>query len=296
MSDVISTPSFKEGTIPFTYQGETFQTYYKIFGELENRTHTPLIGLHGGPGLSHDYLVPLGDLTSKGIPVILYDQIGNSRSTHLKDKPPTFWTIDLFIDELINLLNHFGVSDAFDLIGHSWGGVLSIEYELRRQPAGLKHIILTNSLASVALWGQSNMQLMQSMPPDVQSGLQGGMKDPKKYEAALLVLHAKHGCTVKPFPAEAKYSLDQVFGADGDPTVASAPILKEWSAIDRLHLVRQPTLVINGRDDISQDFVVAPFFEKIPKVKWVRFEQSSHMPFWEERERYMQLVNDFVNL
>ncbi|OJT01711.1 L-amino acid amidase [Trametes pubescens] len=69
-----------------------------------------------------------------------------------------------------------------------------------------------------------------------------------------------------------------------------------WSIIDRLHLVRVPTLVLNGRKDISQDFVVAPFFERIPKVKWVTFENSSHTPFFEERERYMQVVAGFLKL
>ncbi len=73
-------------------------------------------------------------------------------------------------------------------------------------------------------------------------------------------------------------------------------ILKDWTIIDRLHLVRAPTFVINGRKDISQDFVVAPFFERISKVKWVTFENSSHTPFWEERERFMQLVRDFLEL
>ncbi|OCH93657.1 proline iminopeptidase [Obba rivulosa] len=273
MSDVLLSPPVKDGVIPFTYQGETFQTYFKIFSGLENRTHILVVCLHGEPGLSHDYLLPLGDLASKGIPIILYDQIGNARSTHLRDRPQTFWTIDLFIDELVNLLAHFGISDAFDLIRHSWGGVLATEFEL--------HL---------------NMQLMQAMPPEVQSGLQRGMKETKKYEAALKFFHAKHGCTVKPFPAEVKYSLDQIFGQDGDAAVASAPILKDWSAVDRLRFVRVPTFVINGHDDISQDAVDTPFFQKIPEVKWVTFEQSSHMPFWEERERYMQLVSDFLDV
>ena len=76
----------------------------------------------------------------------------------------------------------------------------------------------------------------------------------------------------------------------------SSRILKDWTIVDRLHLVRVPTFVINGRKDISQDFVVAPFFERIPRAKWVTFENSSHTPFWEERERFMQLVGDFLKL
>jgi pimeloyl-ACP methyl ester carboxylesterase len=56
-----------------------------------------------------------------------------------------------------------------------------------------------------------------------------------------------------------------------------------------------PCLVINGRYDPAQDFVVAPLFHRIPRTKWVRFEESSHTPFWEERAQYMALVGDFLD-
>lgn len=211
-----------EGTIPFVYQGETHQTWYKIFGDLTASTRTPLVALHGGPGLSHDYLVSLGDLTNSGVPVILYDQIGNGHSTHLRDKPKSFWTIDLFIDELVNLLTHFKIIDKFDIIGHSWGGMLGTEFEVRRQPAGLQRLILTNSLASMSLWNESNVLLRKNFPKDVQEGLEAGMSDPKRYTEALLKFHAVHGCTIKPTLKEYLYSLERVFGPDGDPTVVGA--------------------------------------------------------------------------
>jgi proline-specific peptidase len=212
-----------DGKIDFKYDGETFQTYYKLFGDLTNGTRTPLVFLHGGPGLVHDYLVPFSQLADKyNVPVIIYDQLGNGLSTHLKLKPSTFWTVDLFIDELYNLLNHFSIQDNFDLGGHSWGGILALEFEVRKQPKGLKHLILSDSLASSALWNQSNMQLMQTFPKEVQEGLAGGMKNPEKFWAALQQFHAVHGCTIKPFPKEYLYTMEQVFGANGDPTVASA--------------------------------------------------------------------------
>ena len=71
-------------------------------------------------------------------------------------------------------------------------------------------------------------------------------------------------------------------------------VLQNWSIIDRLHLVRVPTFITNGRKDISQDFVVQPFFDKIQKVKWVTFENSSHSAFIEETDRYMKLASDFL--
>jgi pimeloyl-ACP methyl ester carboxylesterase len=60
-------------------------------------------------------------------------------------------------------------------------------------------------------------------------------------------------------------------------------------------MIEVPSLIINGRYDPAQDWVVVPFFKHLHRVKPVRFEESSHTPFWEERERYMQLVEGFLD-
>lgn len=214
----------QEGTIDFPYDGEIYKTYYKIFGDVNNGKRTPLVVLHGGPGLSHDYLLPIANLnTISDTPVIFYDQIGNARSTHLKDKPNTFWTIDLWVDELTNLLNHFGVADSFDILGHSWGGILGSEYEVRKQPPGLRHLIISNSLAAYELWVESNEQLIQTLSKEAQEALNDGRTENcERYRAALFELHSRYGCLVKPFPKEYVYSLDQIFGPEGDVTVNEA--------------------------------------------------------------------------
>lgn len=291
----------KTGTLPVTYDGETYETFYKLFGTLEGRTRRPLVVLHGGPGLVHDYLVPFGDLAaSAGIPVVLYDQLGNGRSTHLRTKPADFWSIALFVAELANVLSRLGIADDFDLAGHSWGGIVAAEFAVAAPPAarGLRHLVLTDSLPAFALWMQSNVQLMQTFPPDVQQGLMAGMAQPRAYYDALRVFHRSYGCTLDPTPQGYVYALECVFGENGDPTVASAlmPKLMSWSIIDRLHTISIPTLVVNGAKDIAQDFVVAPFFQKIPKAKWITFQNSSHTPFWEERDLYMKRVADFLEL
>ena len=76
----------------------------------------------GGPGVNHSYLLILSDLTkAHGIPLVLYDQLGNGLSTHLPEKMGDvgFWTEGLFLDELDNLLKHLGIQDDYDLLGHS---------------------------------------------------------------------------------------------------------------------------------------------------------------------------------
>ena len=70
--------------------------------------------------------------------------------------------------------------------------------------------------------------------------------------------------------------------------------LKDWDIANIVHTITQPTLLINGRYDMAQDSTLAPFFEKIPTVKWVTFTESSHLPYWEEPDRYYEVVGQFL--
>ncbi|KAJ4470671.1 proline-specific peptidase, partial [Lentinula edodes] len=295
--------------VPFIYNGVTYKTWVKIVGDLEKSIRTPLIALHGGPGLSHDYMNPHVDLAIKSsIPVIFYDQIGSARSSHFvsyrgiappntPDEAPAI-TIDLFIAEFTNLIDHLKIS-AFDIVGHSWGGVLGVEYAIRVQPPGLKHLVLVSSLASMALWGQSVKQLSAAVVPEHMRSELVQPTSMGEHREALNSLHAVHGCTCVPVPDEVKRSLDYAASEEEvcDTTVPQKMFGGEfgtWSCIGHLHRVLVPTLIINGRKDLAQDFVVQPFFDGIAKVKWVRMENSSHMAIWEERERYMSILDDFL--
>ncbi|KZT06544.1 uncharacterized protein LAESUDRAFT_759365 [Laetiporus sulphureus 93-53] len=135
------------------------------------------------------------------IPIILYDQLSNGHSTHLKEKPPMLWTIDLFINELISLLEHFTIQDAFDLLSHL-------------QPKGLRHLILLDSLVALSLWSKANMQLLQEFPNEVQEGMGMEMKDPVKFYVALKQFHVKHACNIRPYLKEVQHSFNAIFGAD----------------------------------------------------------------------------------
>jgi L-proline amide hydrolase len=93
-----------------TLQWEHGTTWYRVVGDLKSKL-TPAVVIHGGPGAPHNYVLGIVNLiASTGRPVIVYDQIGSGQSTHLKDKPSEFWTVDLFKQELKLLLKELKVS------------------------------------------------------------------------------------------------------------------------------------------------------------------------------------------
>ena len=78
---------------------------------------------------------------------MLYDQLGNGKSTHYPERGADFWTVDLFVRELANLIDHLGIGDRYHVLGQSWGGFLAQEHALT-QPTGLRSLVLSNTAAS----------------------------------------------------------------------------------------------------------------------------------------------------
>jgi len=296
---LMATQTIIDGTVPF----REHQTWYRTTGDLTDGGRIPLVTLHGGPGCTHDYLLRLTALADAGRGVVHYDQLGNGRSTHLRDAPPEFWTVDLFLEELDNLLIALGIADRYAVLGHSWGGMLAAEHAVRR-PAGLRGLVIADSPASMTLWSAAADQLRAELPPEVEQKLrrheEAGTTDSEEYEQAVRVFYDRHVVRV-PWPAEVSATFDALAA---DPTVyhtMNGPSefhvigsLGDWSIVDRVGAIAVPTLLVNGRYDEATRECVQPFYDGIPDVRWEVFDRSSHMPHVEETERFNEVVGAFL--
>jgi L-proline amide hydrolase len=280
------------------------RTWYKITGEL-NGAKPPLVILHGGPGCVHDYVDSFKDLAETGRAVVHYDQLGNGRSTHLREKGADFWTVELFLAELDRLLAHLDITGRYDLLGQSWGGMLGAEHAVR-QPRGLRKLVIANSPASMKTWVAEANRLRRDLPPEVQATLlrheAAGTTASAEYLEAAKLYDRRHVCRIEPKP-------DDVVRNDraivDDPTVyhtMNGPTefhvigtMKNWTIESRLHAIIAPTLLISGRYDEATELCVQPFADSIPDVRWRIFENSSHMPHLEEREACLAAVAEFLD-
>ncbi|TWP35224.1 alpha/beta fold hydrolase [Leekyejoonella antrihumi] len=289
-----------EGTVPF---GE-WRTWYRVTGELDS-PKPPLVVLHGGPGAAHNYTLRIARLAERGRPVVHYDQLGVGNSTHLPERGADFWTVELFLNELDNLLGQLGIGERYHLLGQSWGGMLGAEHAVRR-PTGLGSLVLANSPASDELWIKETARIRTQLPNNVQQTLAKheaqGTTDHADYKAAVQVYNQHFVCRLVPTPPEV---LASDAATDADPTVyhtMNGPsefhvigTLRDWTIIDRAARINVPTLLINGRYDEATTATMQPFDDLIPDVRWEVFEESSHMPHIEEEERYLAVVGDFLD-
>jgi L-proline amide hydrolase len=279
------------------------RTWYRQRGELVADGPAPIVLLHGGPGGTHDYLEPLLALAESGRPVVLYDQIGNGRSDHLRDAPREFWTVDLFKRELTCLLESLGFADRYLLLGQSWGGMLALEHALDR-PGGLAGMVVADSPASMPLWISEANRLRTALPEEVQAVLSSherdGTTDSPHYAKAVDAFNRLYVCRLDPWPEP----LSRAFALQQeDPTVYGTMIgpsefyvtgsLKDWDITEQLARITAPTLLISGLHDEATPRIVEEVHRRIEGSTWELFESSSHTPHLEEPERFLASCEAF---
>ncbi|KAI5924780.1 proline-specific peptidase [Camillea tinctor] len=297
----------REGKVNFEAPngGKEGSTWYKVHGSLEDSPSPALVALHGGPGAGHEYLSPLANLYGKyGVPVVFYDQVGCGRSTHYREKmgDESFWTFDLFIQELDNLIDHLKLREkGFFILGQSWGGMLGAVYATRH-PKGLKKLIIASSPASVPLYVVGNDQLRSELPQDIREALEGPDHDSPEYEKASAFFYKQHVCRLDPRPEDVQTAFKNLeedstayITMQGPSELVIVGSLKNWEGWKIAHDINVDTLVLNGRYDEMTDVCVEPWFKAIPRVKWVTFENSSHMAHWEQPERFLQVCGGFLS-
>ncbi|MCM2293127.1 proline iminopeptidase-family hydrolase [Allorhizobium sp. BGMRC 0089] len=288
-----------QGYAPFG----AYQLWYKVTGDL-GAAKAPLVVLHGGPGCTHDYVDSFKELAASGRAVVHFDQLGSGRSTHLPEKGPDFWTVQLFLDQVDALLAHLGIADRYHVLGQSWGGMLGSEHAVRK-PRGLKSLILANSLAAMSLWIEGAAQLREEMPEKQRDALiryeaLGDYSNPE-YKAAERAFYDRHVCRI-PWPEE----VARTFAAmEEDSTVyrnMNGPnefhvigTMKDWSIIDRLAAIDVPTFVFRGEYDEATQACIQPFIDHIPDVRWTVFANASHMPHVEVKEECLGAVQAFLD-
>lgn len=226
MSAATSLDNSYEGLAPFTYPAanKPLQTYYRVYGDLKSNI-TPLICIHGGPGFCHNYLLNHSHLTqANGIPVVFYDQIGSGRSTRLPETASVkdFWTVEIFLEQLRQLIIFLDIEERFDVLGSSWGGMMGSEFASTR-PAGLRRLILANSAASKALSLANRNSYRKDLSQESQDAINRAEETSNfhsaEFEQAMQEFDQKHICNALPLTEDV---LDSIKMSNEDRTVERA--------------------------------------------------------------------------
>lgn len=281
--------------------------YYKTFGRGE-----PLVILHGGPGASHDYLLPYLLPLARKNRLIFIDERGSGRSQKLENT--SAYTVENMVED-VEAVRQVLELGKINLLGHSYGGVLAQAYALKYQE-NLSHLILCSTFHSTRKMNAVFKKMMEEMEPELrtriekmeQAGLFGQGKDYDKNRYTSEYMIAAWGEGYFPYlyqnRPDANYDpvangnmawdlYREMWGPNGEFIIDGNLTSVEYE--DLLSSITVPTLITVGDNDECDPLLSQVMQEKISGSKLVVFPKSGHMTFVDQPSLFISTVDEFLH-
>jgi proline iminopeptidase len=283
--------------------GKKFKIWTKRFG---NNPQTKILLLNGGPGGTHEYFECFENfLPQEGIEFIYYDQLGCGLSDNPNDT--AYWDLPRFVEEVEQVRTALGLSkDNFYLLGHSWGGILAMQYALKYQN-NLKALIISNMMSSCPDYGKyADEVLAKQMDPALVDTInameaRGAYTDPKYMEILVPNYYEKHILRLPsaqwPEPVNrsfAKMNQSLYVTMQGPSEFGIAGRLSDWDVSKRLPEIAIPTLVIGAQHDTMDPEHMKWMSTQVKNGIYLYCEQGSHMAMYDDQQTYFKGLIDFV--
>lgn len=275
---------------------------YKVWTKRVGWGPIKILTLHGGPGHTHEYLECMENYLPKDqYQIIFYDQLGSYHSDQPND--PTLWTIERFSEEVEQVRKALGL-EKFYLYGHSWGGVLAIEYSLKHQNH-LKGVILAGITASADSYVAHFNELISNLPLSVKNSLKqyeeaGDVHNPDYEKLLFDEVYSKYLCRLQPWPDSLLRSFrhlnHQVYNViQGPNEYIITGNSKDWNRWADLPKITIPALLICGRYDTMDPKDLDKMRALIPNSRAKICEKGSHCAFFDDPDVYFNTIRAFLN-
>lgn len=274
--------------------------YYRMTGEGR-----PIVVLHGGPDLDHTYLLPELDRLADSCRLVYYDQRGRGRSA--EQVRPEDVSLESEIDDLDSVRDHFGL-DSFAVLGHSWGGVLAMEYATRH-PERVSHLILLNTAPASADDAASFREHLLRVRPTADVERMRELAASAPYQAGDLDVEAEyiriHYRAALRDPEQIERVLGRLRTHFTEASVLTARAIEQrlyertWGSdgydlVPRLAALDIPTLVIHGEDDFVPVALAARIAEAIPRARLAVLQAVGHFAYLEAPDAVRRHVRDLL--
>ncbi len=290
--------------IPISTPKGTFRVWTKRIG---NNPTTKVLLLHGGPGGTHEYLEAFGSyFPAAGIEYYYYDQLGS----HYSDQPdePELWELARFVEEVEQVRQALGLDrDNFYLYGHSWGGILAIEYALKYQQH-LKGLIISNMMAGIPAYNEyAESVLMPAMDPAALAEIKGyeeaGEYDDPRFMELLMEHHYVEHVLRMPadeWPDPVKRGFKHINPSiyvlmQGPSELGAGGKLVEWDRTSDLGKIEVPTLVIGARYDTMDPEHMEWMASAVQDGRYLYCPEGSHLAPYDDQEVYFEGLIQFID-
>ena len=291
--------------IPVETESGVFRVWTKRIG---NNPQVKLLLLHGGPGANHAYFECFDSyLPAAGVEYYYYDQLESAYSDQPGDT--SLWNIGHFVEEVEQVRKALGLNrDNFFLLGHSWGGILAVEYAMKYQD-NLKGLIISNMMMSIPDYIRyADEVLGPGMDPEVLARIKeleanGQFTDPEYLDLVSAHYYPEHILRMPPdeWPEPVNRSFGSLnydlylamqgpseFGVVGDAS------LKDWDRKEDLSRIMAPTLVIGAEYDTMDPEHMKWVATQVRQGRYLHCPRGSHMAMYDDQEVYLDGLISFL--
>ena len=264
--------------------------------------------LHGGPGANHEYFEAFDSyFPGAGIEYYYYDQLGSAYSDQPEDT--SLWYTARFVEEVEQVRKALKLDkNNFYLLGHSWGGILAIEYALKYQQ-NLKGLIISNMMASIPAYAEyANNVLGPQLDPDVLKEIKAfevaeDYANPRYLELIETHYYPEHVLRMPleewPEPVVRSFSTlnPEVYVLMQGPSefgVAGDARLKEWDRSKDLDKISVPTLTVGAEYDTMDPKYMEWMSTQFKNGSFLYCPNGSHMAMYDDQEIYCNGIIGFL--
>jgi proline iminopeptidase len=290
--------------IPITTPKGKFNVWTKRVG---NNPTMKVLLLHGGPAGTHEYFAAFDSyFPGAGIEYYYYDQLGSAYSDQPDD--PSLWEVARFVEEVEQVRVALGLDRGnFYLLGHSWGGILAVEYALKYQQH-LKGLIISNMMMSIPAYNTyAEKVLMPQMNPKALAEIKqlekdGKYEDPRYMELLMPNFYVHHLLRMpadqwpEPVQRSFKHLNAKIYvPMQGPSEMGASGKLEKWDRTMDLQKITVPTLVIAGEHDTMDPAHMKWVAGAVKKGRYLYCANGSHMSMYDDQKTYFNGLIRFVH-
>lgn len=289
--------------IPVKTPKGTFHVWTKRVG---NNPTMKVLLLHGGPAATHEYFEAFDSyFPAAGIEYYYYDQLGSFYS----DQPDEaeLWDLPRFVDEVEQVRQALGLNrNNFYLLGHSWGGILAIEYALK-YPQNLKALVISNMMASIPAYNEYAQKVL--MPAMDQTALAeikrleaaGDYENPRYMELLIPNFYVHHLLRMPqeqwpdPVNRAFKHLNPKIYvPMQGPSELGASGKLVNWDRTLDMGRITVPTLAIGARYDTMDPAHMEKMATRVQKGRYLYCPNGSHLAMYDDQKVYFEGLVQFV--
>lgn len=273
---------------------------------IGNNPKTRILLLNGGPGCTHEYFECFENfLPQHGIEFIYYDQLGTGNSDNPNDT--AYWELDRYVDELEQLRIQLGLNESnFYLLGHSWGGILAMEYAVQHGQ-NIKGLIISNMMASCPLYDQyAEKVLSKKIDSKILDSIKtienkNDFNNPDYMRLLMPNFYNQFICRIPlaEWPEPMTRSFDRLNHSlyvtmQGPSEFGISGRLEKWDRSSDLKNFKMPVLVIGATHDTMDPEYMKWMSEQIQNSDFLLCTNGSHMCMYDDQNVYFDGLIKFI--